>query len=134
MQEAEKVPKYERHISELKEEIESLKIEVEELKKPSSPPPPILADPDVFKQQLAEAVQQLRSEFNRLAAEHRAESDRMYQAKLEQIQNQSDREVQRLAEKLRALQAEADRLRCSIDEAQNEVSKKYQCCAFFYSE
>lgn len=78
---------------------------------------------DAFKQELAEAVQQLRSEFHQLATNHRDESDRMNQAKLNQIKQQYERETQTMGEKIRSLQAEIDRLRRSIDEAENEVLK-----------
>lgn len=101
----------------------------QELLRPQHQPP--FHDTDTFKQELAEAIQQIRSEFHRISAEHRAEADRLYQTRLEQIQQQRDREALAMSEKVRSLQAEMDRLRHSNDEAQHEVSKTHFLCLFF---
>lgn len=124
LQALEKVPIYEKRINDLEKEIDSMKVEHQREIDNLLPHRPV-TQPDNFKEELAEAIQQIRSEFHRIAAEHRVETEHLNQIQLDQMQQQREREALAMGEKVRSLQTELDRLRHSIDEAQNEVSKTY---------
>lgn len=88
----------------------------------------------MFKYDLTEAIQQIRSEFRQIAEEHKAESERFYQIRLDKIQQQRDREALMMDESVRSLQTEKDRLHRLVDEAQIEVSKRINSLTFRFGE
>jgi len=122
----EKRPNYEKQVKELSEEVKFMKVvheqEVQDLHNALANQPPI-QNTDAFKRELADAVQQIRREYERLAAEHRAETDRMNKIKMDEIQQQYMRQEKIMSENLRKLQVEVENLRRLVDELQNENAK-----------
>lgn len=114
-------------MKDLSEEVKFMKVvheqEVQDLHNALANQPPI-QNTDAFKRELADAVQQIRKEYERLAAEHRAETDHMNKIKMDEIQQQYSRQEKMMSENLRKLQVEVENLRRLVDELQNEVSKK----------
>lgn len=89
------------------------------------PQPSVIIDPpsESCKNNLLEAIQEIRKEFHKIAEKNRREMEHLYQIRLSQIQQQNDQEKRMISDKLQNLQAENDRLRRLIEEDQNEVSK-----------